>query len=103
MVQNAGFGGSVAAPIATLMIEKYLKRKIERTAIKERMLNLSIKTVEAMAAGGAAKPVPVLTPESTSKSTPTSPAAPIKPKKEAEKPVKTTFIKPKDENLNKTK
>lgn len=103
MVQNAGFGGSVAAPIATLMIEKYLKRKIERTAIKERMLNLSIKTVEAMAAGGAAKSVPVLTPESTSKPTPATPVSPTKPKKEAEKPVKTTFIKPKQENLNKTK
>eukprot|EP01041_Mallomonas_annulata_P017722 gene17722-36309_t len=81
MVQNAGFGGSVAAPIATLMIEKYLKRKIERTAIKERMLNLSIRTVEAMAAGSAAKPIPVLIPESTSK---TAPVVPSKPKKEAE-------------------
>jgi len=50
MVQNAGFGGSVAAPIATLMIEKYLKRKIERQELKERMVNMSIKTVEAMAA-----------------------------------------------------
>lgn len=50
MVQNAGSGGSVAAPIATLMIEKYLKRKIERQELKERIVNLSIKTVEAMAA-----------------------------------------------------
>ena len=100
MVQNAGFGGSVAAPIATLMIEKYLKRKIERTAIKERMLNLSIRTVEAMAAGGAAKPIPVLIPESTSK---TAPVIPSKPKKEAEKSIKTTFVKPKVEKFNKTK
>ncbi|UTA67191.1 penicillin-binding transpeptidase domain-containing protein [Emticicia sp. 21SJ11W-3] len=50
MVQNAGAGGSVAAPIATLLIEKYLKRKVERQELKERMVNLSIKTVEAMAA-----------------------------------------------------
>ncbi len=103
MVQNAGFGGSVAAPIATLMIEKYLKRKIERTDIKERMLNLSIKTVEAMAAGGAAKTIPVIKPESISKPTSKVPVAPTKPKKEVETSVKTTFIKPKEENLNKTK
>ena len=100
MVQNAGFGGSVAAPIATLMIEKYLKRKIDRTAIKERMMNLSVRTVEAMAAGGAAKPIPVITPESNRR---TSPVVPIKPRKETKKSIKTTFVKPKLENFNKTK
>jgi penicillin-binding protein 2 len=99
MVQNAGFGGSVAAPIATLMIEKYLKRKIERTAIKERMLNLSIKTVEAMAAGSTSTFKPVAP-------TPTSPIKPKsseKPQKEAPKPQKTAFIKPKEINPNSTK
>ncbi len=94
MVQNAGFGGSVAAPIATLMIEKYLKRKIERVAIKERMLNLSIKTFEAMSAGGSSNEV---------KSLPVVPAKPLttlptKPQKEAQKPLKTTFTKPKEIN-----
>jgi hypothetical protein len=64
------------------------------------MLNLSIRTVEAMAAGGAAKPIPVLIPESTSK---TAPVVPSKPKKEAEKSIKTTFVKPRVEKLNKTK
>ncbi len=100
MVQNAGFGGSVAAPIATLMIEKYLKRKIERTAIKERMLNLSIKTVEAMA--GGAKTLP--TTPSTKPSNSTTPSKDAnKPQKETPKPPKTAFVKPKEINQKSTK
>ncbi|GAB2471737.1 penicillin-binding protein 2 [Hymenobacter qilianensis] len=30
-IENAGFGGTSAAPMASLMIEKYLRRKVERT------------------------------------------------------------------------
>jgi penicillin-binding protein 2 len=103
MVQNAGFGGSVAAPIATLMIEKYLNRVIKRTAIKERMLNLSIRTVESMAAGGASKDLRSLSPQSN-KPTISEPTAPkSKPQSEPVKVIKTTFVKPKETNLNSTK
>jgi penicillin-binding protein 2 len=31
LVENAGFGGTIAAPIAGYVMEKYLKRRIERT------------------------------------------------------------------------
>ena len=101
MVQNAGFGGSVAAPIATLMIEKYLKRKVERTALKERMMNWSIKTVEAMAAGSTSTANSVSEP--TQQSTKSLPKTPVKPQKEAAKPVKIVFIKPKESTPNSTK
>ncbi|MCX6276519.1 MAG: penicillin-binding protein 2 [Bacteroidetes bacterium] len=37
--ENAGFGSTWAAPIASLMIEKYLKREIKRKEIEERMIN----------------------------------------------------------------
>ena len=39
VVENAGFGSTWAVPIATLMIEKYLKREVERTWVEERMIN----------------------------------------------------------------
>ncbi len=38
-VENAGFGGSHAAPIASLCIEKYIKRKVERKAMQEKWFN----------------------------------------------------------------
>lgn len=41
-VENAGFGATYAAPIAALMVEKYLKRKITRTDLEERMLNANL-------------------------------------------------------------
>jgi penicillin-binding protein 2 len=39
-VENAGFGGDIAAPIASLMIEKYLNKEIQRGRkwVEERML-----------------------------------------------------------------
>ncbi len=37
--ENAGFGSTWAAPIASLMIEKYLKREVKRKDIEERMIN----------------------------------------------------------------
>jgi len=37
-VENAGFGGVWAAPIASLIIEKYLTRRIKRTQLEERIL-----------------------------------------------------------------
>jgi penicillin-binding protein 2 len=37
VVENAGFGATWAAPIASLMMEQYLFRKIKRTELLERM------------------------------------------------------------------
>ncbi|GLU56730.1 penicillin-binding protein 2 [Dyadobacter frigoris] len=37
-VENAGAGGSAAAPIANLIIEKYLTRKITNKALEERIM-----------------------------------------------------------------
>jgi penicillin-binding protein 2 len=42
VVENAGFGATWAVPIATLMIEKYLKGEISRKDVEERMLNTII-------------------------------------------------------------
>ncbi len=39
VVENAGFGAAWAAPIASLMIEKYLTRKVKRTDIENNMIN----------------------------------------------------------------
>ncbi len=41
-VENAGFGGTWAAPVASLMIEKYLTGAITRPWIEERLLNFNI-------------------------------------------------------------
>lgn len=90
MVQNGGNGGSAAAPIATLMIEKYLKRKVERLALKERIMNTSIKTVEAMAAKGYEPPVNK--PAESDKPV----KAPDGPQEEAPKSVKVELVIPKE-------
>ncbi|MDP4266244.1 MAG: penicillin-binding protein 2 [Bacteroidota bacterium] len=42
IIENAGYGATWAAPIASLMIEKYLKRKVSRTEIEERMINANL-------------------------------------------------------------
>ncbi len=39
VVENSGYGATWAAPIASLVMEKYLKRTIKQTATEERMLN----------------------------------------------------------------
>lgn len=39
VVENAGFGATWAAPIASLMIEKYLKGYIKRTWLEDNILN----------------------------------------------------------------
>ena len=41
-VENGGFGAAYAAPIASLMVEKYLKGKVNRTALEERMKNADL-------------------------------------------------------------
>jgi penicillin-binding protein 2 len=42
IVENAGFGSTWAAPIATLMIEKYLNDTIMRPHIEKRMLEVNL-------------------------------------------------------------
>ena len=39
VVENAGFGSTWAAPIASLMIEKYLKREVKRKELEQRMID----------------------------------------------------------------
>jgi penicillin-binding protein 2 len=41
-VENAGFGGTWAAPIASLMIEKYLKRKISDKDKEKRIIEAKL-------------------------------------------------------------
>jgi len=42
IVENAGFGATWAGPIASLMIEKYLKDSIERKDLETRIINAVI-------------------------------------------------------------
>lgn len=42
IVEEAGFGSTWAAPIASLMIEKYLTRKVKRKEIEDRMTNANL-------------------------------------------------------------
>lgn len=41
VVENAGYGATWAAPIASLMIEKYLHRIVKRKELEQRMINTS--------------------------------------------------------------
>jgi penicillin-binding protein 2 len=41
-VENAGFGATYAAPVASLMIEKYLKGKIENKVLEDYVINLNL-------------------------------------------------------------
>lgn len=42
-VENGGFGATIAAPIASLMIEKYLTGKVSRTWIEQSMIEKSLE------------------------------------------------------------
>jgi penicillin-binding protein 2 len=42
VVENAGFGATYAAPIASLMIEKYLKGEVSNKAREQSILNLNL-------------------------------------------------------------
>jgi penicillin-binding protein 2 len=42
IVENAGYGATWAAPIATLMIEKYITRTVKRKDLEERMINANL-------------------------------------------------------------
>ena len=41
-VENSGFGGTWAAPIASLMIEQYLRDSISRPELERRMLEADL-------------------------------------------------------------
>jgi penicillin-binding protein 2 len=45
-VENSGFGGTWAAPIASLMIEKYLKRKIKDKEKEKRIIAAKLSNIE---------------------------------------------------------
>ncbi len=42
IVENAGFGATYAVPIASLIIEKYMKGKVKRIDLEQRIINTSI-------------------------------------------------------------
>jgi len=42
VVENAGYGAEWAAPVASLMIEKYLRRKVQRLDMEERIMNADL-------------------------------------------------------------
>ncbi len=42
VVENAGYGATWAAPVASLMIEKYLKRYVKRKDLEERMIKSNL-------------------------------------------------------------
>ena len=43
LVENGGYGATIAGPIASLMIEKYLRHKITRTDLEKRTLERSLQ------------------------------------------------------------
>jgi penicillin-binding protein 2 len=51
LVENGGFGAAIAGPIASLMIEKYLRKKITRTDLETKVLNISLKDRYAILGG----------------------------------------------------
>jgi penicillin-binding protein 2 len=51
MIENGGFGATIAGPIASLMIEKYLRHKITRTDLEKRTLERSLQGRYAILGG----------------------------------------------------
>ncbi len=47
-IENGGYGATIAAPIATLMIEKYLRGKITRTDLWNNIRNISLEDIYKM-------------------------------------------------------
>ena len=41
-VENGGFGATFAAPIASLMVEKYLKGEVSRTSLERDKKNANL-------------------------------------------------------------
>ena len=46
-LENSGFGGTWAAPMASLLIEKYLTGKVKRTQLERQVREFTIYTVDA--------------------------------------------------------
>ncbi len=44
-IENGGYGATIAAPIATLMIEYYINKQITRKDLQNRMLNTSLENI----------------------------------------------------------
>lgn len=42
-MENAGFGSTSAAPVASLMIEKYLRNSVTNKAMEQRILDLNLE------------------------------------------------------------
>lgn len=59
LVENAGFGATYAAPIASLMVEQYLTGKVERKDMEQRMLDANLIYVDE---SGVQKPKPAKNP-----------------------------------------
>lgn len=51
LVENGGFGATIAGPIASLMIERYLRKKITRTDLETRILKTSLRDQYAKLGG----------------------------------------------------
>jgi len=51
MIENGGYGATIAGPIASLMIEKYLRHKITRTDLEKRTLERSLQSRYAILGG----------------------------------------------------
>ncbi|WP_426064483.1 penicillin-binding protein 2 [Flavobacterium sp. DSP2-3-1] len=51
MVENGGYGSTIAGPIASLMIEKYLRQKITRLDLEKRILATSLQSRYAKLGG----------------------------------------------------
>lgn len=102
VVENGGFGASWAAPIASLMIEKYLTDSISRAPLEERMMNGNlmgyVKQSLMAAAAATAKKTSIssdsLKSHKTSAKTGTSPANTAKKKPANTEPAKETEAKP---------
>jgi penicillin-binding protein 2 len=45
LIENAGFGGTWAAPIAALIVEKYLKGKTSKPAMEKQMMEKDLMNV----------------------------------------------------------
>ena len=44
-IENGGYGSAIAAPITSLLIEKYLNGSVQRKTLEKRMLDLSLQKV----------------------------------------------------------
>jgi penicillin-binding protein 2 len=42
IVENGGYGGEIAAPIASLMIEYYITRKISKPELEQKIMNINL-------------------------------------------------------------